>query len=553
MTIYKNSNTQSAIDSVEFMPVPEGNSTFLHLKSGSDIDGVKQWLTLIGQQVLAQANTDTQTVLVTRGDKSQEDILSSFKATGEQLKEPETKRKVNMWALRGWGSIIGQPMQLISGILQKGPPDMATIGFSVSNMAANITNVIFGAEKRTDPHHLRFIKEKVNTLLTPYLPEGTELPDPSEKRAGLRKEPEEPKSVGQKFHDFMQAHSVVFGDIFLRYIGSISLAFSLKKPDPLTGKPSYGHWKKGFGQLFDGEFKTAYDTLKNTDKATHYAGLMYLGGKMLSLTSEVKDPYDTKKKHTWLDTAREKFVFPISSVIEAGAAGLITLDRFNLITLNVKTDEKTGKAIIDENTGKPIPIERKMSVKRFVDDLEKQGKQVPKWLGEINTKLEAASKLNKGEAGRWLARDWIGGVGGIFLTAGLVMRFFAPFAVKQVNMDEVDAHVADSLALIPNDKLPQATAEAAAFLTEHFKDKKLEFSKVYTQLRSDLYKYHHIAMPTAEGGMGHSAEAQIAEPEQEAKKFAKPELQKTDITTLPRPGSFQEIANASSGMALSRT
>ncbi len=575
MAIYKNTNQNSAITSVEFTPVPKGNSTFLHLKAGADVQGVKQWLADIGQQITAETPIGNESVLVTRGDKTQADIIKSLKEHDGNLKlPPEAKKGVNLWKARGILSMIGHPMQLISGAMAKGGMDTATIGFASLNLMANLTNIAFGAEKKTDPHHLHFIKEKVNTLLTPYVPEGTKLPDPNT-LAPTRTEPEKPKTTWQKFHGFMKGHSVMLGEIGLRYIGGLSLIFSIVKLKKVDGKTkqSVAHWAEGAGKLANGEFKAAWNAVKNPDTFTRIAGTGWIMGKNIAFLSKVPDPYDPDKPKPGstkdkINKFREKHTFKISTFTEALGASTMAYDRFfrRTITIPEKITQKEVKTVL----GDVVKIPHKSSrLWNFVPE------HLPNWK-IIPEKLPSFNFLPKGFFKKWAANeqpligehipnmklrgmklrgvpipDFIGGIGASLFALAFVMRFKAPFGVRQVNMDEVDAHVADALAKVPADKLPQAVAETSAYLVTHFKDKKLEFGKVYTQLADDLYHYHNIALPDSVGISDRSS--QIADVASEpGKTFAKPELKKVDPASMPRMGSFQDRTAATQGETLQR-
>jgi hypothetical protein len=135
--------------------------------------------------------------------------------------------------------------------------------------------------------------------------------------------------------------------------------------------------------------------------------------------------------------------------------------------------------------------------------------------------------------------DFIGGLGGIIFAIGYTIRFFAPLGTREVNMDEVNAHATDALSKVPQDKLPQAMADSAAFLADHFKDKGLKFGTAYTKLADDLYRYHNIAMPSADGGIGTIA------------KEASPDAAKSDPAAMPPlPATYQDRASARTGAAM---
>jgi hypothetical protein len=154
----------------------------------------------------------------------------------------------------------------------------------------------------------------------------------------------------------------------------------------------------------------------------------------------------------------------------------------------------------------------------------------------------------KQKAGQFTKRDWLGGIGGLLFTGGLIIRIFAPFGVKKVDMDEVEAHASDSLAMVPPEKLRQAVADTAAYLTHHFRGNKVEFGQVYADLTKDLKEFHHISLPAGTANTA-IAETRASEPAEAATAFAKPEMRKSGITSLPRPGSFQDLAVASEGVA----
>lgn len=234
----------------------------------------------------------------------------------------------------------------------------------------------------------------------------------------------------------------------------------------------------------------------NPDSFSGYTGAAYLAGKSIALFSKVPDPYDNTHKHSTIDTIREKYLFKLSSATEAVAAGLLAYNGL------------TQKKI-----------------------------------------------LSKGK----LVRDWPGGIGGMLFMSGLVIRMFAPFGTKELNMRELNAHITDSIAQVPIDKIPQATADTAAFLTEHFKDKKfrnqnVEFGKTYTELAADLYRYHNIALPGADGGVGNNVvNVDAAAPANDkVAAFARPEMKKPDLAAMPRPASFQDRTAATPEAAMQR-
>jgi hypothetical protein len=524
MAIYQNSSQKSALDSVEFSTVKGDNATFYYLKPGADITAFKTWLEDQGIDVQAQSAMGNRTVLFTRDDKSDDAILSALKERGDILKEHVEKKKINMWKIRGLGSTIGQPMQLISGFLSKGL-DIATIGFAISNMAANLINMFVGAQKEDDEHQLRFIKRHLNKKLEPLLKKDNTLINVDDDRSAKYHKKE---TLGERAYNFVKRYSVTGGDIGLRFIGSISLAFPIVHQTEKTTKEgkkvislSFAHWKDAFKAATQGEFKSAYNIVKNSkDKATYLGGMLYIIGKTISLASKVEDPYNKEQKHSWVDTLREKVAFRLSSVIEATAAGIIALDRFNLIAINK-----------DANGVHKLRTLEYDKMAKMLKDL-KLVKETPKWLLE--------------RAGKATSRDWLGGVGASMFTLGLLIRIFAPFGVREVDMTELYAHTTDTLAMVPPKKLPQAVSDAAAQIADHFKGKGTTFGQVYAQLTADLKKYHKITLPdTIETN---KSIAEEVAPEA-TKSFAKPDMQKQGVLGIPRPDSFQELAAATKGTA----
>jgi hypothetical protein len=503
MAIYRNTSLDSPIACVEFSPVSDGNSTFFKLKPGADAQAVKRWLTTdLGQQIEAEAPSGNQTYLVTRGDKTKEEIAKGLKDHGVQLIEPEPpKAQFKPWIWRGNISIAGQGLQLASGLMAakltddakargikkaiqsvnptdfvKKGMDAPVVTFAVSNLLANFVNIIFGAQKSPDTHQLNYLKKTTNQIITPYLPSdgSATLPGIHEQRATLRSDPPAPRTIGQKVYDFMKRNSVTVGEIGLRYFGAFSLAFPVE------------NWKKSASKIGQGAIKEGFKEAFNKDKFSGWTGVAYLAGKSIALFSKVPDPYNEKHKHTWVDTVREKYLFRVSSGTEAVAAGLLAYN------------------------------------------------------GLTQKKIFYKDKLQ--------SRDWPGGIGGLLFMSGLVIRMFAPFGTRELNHKELTAHITDGLAQVPVDKLPQATAAAAAFLTDHFKDKKAEFGKIYTELATDLYRYHNIAMPgVVEAGTSPVLQASAAQPEpaQQQEGFARPELKKLNMAPVPR--SFQDMAAANDG------
>lgn len=457
MSAYNNLRQDSPIATVEFSPVQQGNFSFFHLRQTGAQDDVKRWLTEnLGQQIVAETKLHNEQILVVRGGLTQDEILQRLGSRGENFTHPDKERAINAWKWRGNLSMVGQFLQLASSVLTLKPKqntpassfkisdydkgkgiDVPTATFALSNIAANTTNIAFGAEKSRDPHHLRYMKEEFNKRLLKFLPENQAAPSINENRAPLRDDKRHvPKTTGERTHDFMSRHSVSFGEIGLRYFGAINLAFPFRK------------WKAGAQELMAGDPKKALKTAYNSeDKFTARAGVAYILGKAIALFSKVPDPYNPKP-HTWVDTVREKVTFRLSTATEFVAACIIAADRFT---------------------------------KRRI--------KMPDWK-ILPQKLRGS-----------VQRDYVGGVGGALFAAAFIIRFFAKFGVKEMNMDDLNAHITEGLSRVPRDKLPQALADTAAFIEAHFdkehKDKAQGFGYIFTHLANDLYRYHNIALPGA--------------------------------------------------------
>lgn len=429
MAIYENLQKNSPLTAVEFTPVSDGNFSFFYIDSPVKRNAIREWLTSpgIGQEIMAETSINGRPVLVTHGDKTQEDIMRLLEEQGDKLVLSKQKQTIDAWKIRSSMSVAGQSLQMLSAWRQLRPDaqgnlarqgiDGPTMLFAVLNMTANIIGYVFGSQKTEDKNQLSYLKEQFNHKLDSHVADGSELPKANERRSALHLEPEREKTAGEKFQGFLQRNSVTVGEIGLRYAAALALTFPLKTLRPALNK------------MMAGEIREAIQIGRNPDKLKFYAGAGYLLGKTMGLFSKVKDPYDNKP-HTALDTVREEVLFKADSVIEAMCGTAIALNGF--------------KQKIDIG-GKPVT-------------------------------------------------DYAGGVGGLLFAAGYAVRLFAKFGEKQMNMDELQAHISDSLAKVPPEELPQLIAECAATLKEHFKDKPLEFGQVYTQIMTDMYRYHHIAL-----------------------------------------------------------
>ena len=454
MAVYKNTNTSSPLASVEFTPVSDGNFTFFHARAGADIEAFKAWITSaeMGQNVVAQTVVSGETVFITHGDTPKDAMLKQLETKGEQLSLQAHKKPFNWWALRGGLSIAGQTLHFASALLgveqlkaghaQLDPKNahfnpklkegmyvrkafQTDIGvFAVLNQTANLANILYGGQEENAENRLHAVKGEINGTLADHLAAVDNPINVLEKRSDLRKDPEGPQTAMQKADEFTRKYSVRFFEIGLRVVGTMALIVPWK------------NIPKGLNALKKGQMAEAWKVSKNPDKNYFNAGMLYMGGKIMSFCAKVPDPYDDKP-HTLLDTVREKYLFRLGTAMEAWAGGTMAHNAF--------TNKKWGFSDPNRPDIKPN-------------------------------------------------MDYLSGVGGSLFVMGFGARFFAPYGKRQVDMEEVYAHAADTLAKTPPEKLPQLMADTAATLKEHFKDKQVDFSEIYTKMMTDMYRYHHVAL-----------------------------------------------------------
>lgn len=420
--LYVNAQKSTAmIHAVEFARAGDENLTFYKISSLSSAEEAKKWLKDKGlaEEFLGQTELNNDTTLVVRTPLNSQAQLAALKSEGVNLHHPTPEEKrVSLWGLRGGLSMVGQTLQLTSSYLKPDGIDGATATFAVSNILANISNMIFGSQKSADPHRLHFLKSTINQNLTEDYGVG-DLPAPEEKRSQQRPQP--PKSL----FDTLRGYSVTIGEVGLRMFGAFAMAFPVK------------NWKPAFQELKQGNFgKTLSTAFNSKDSATGKVGLAYLTGKTIALFSKTPDPYNPEKATT-LNRIRENVLFKLSSIIELGAAGYLSYDRFKNKKVNLK---KIG--------GKDIEIP-----------------------------------------------DYFGGIGGTIFTGAFGIRYFAPFGEREVDMGELKAHVSDAIAQVPQEKRSEAMVKIVGDLVDHFGEKKVSFGQLYADIAADLQKQHNITLP----------------------------------------------------------
>ncbi|MFW0777383.1 MAG: hypothetical protein ACN2B6_06660 [Rickettsiales bacterium] len=378
---------------------------------------MRSWITSenFGQEVIAETTVDGRPVLITHGDKTQQQVMGLLKENGNKfgIEKKAVGFKDIAWPTRSILGFSGQGLQFIASIVGN-KVNSGLLLFSLSNITANTMGLVFGAQRTEDKNRLRFLKEQFNDSLGPHVAPGETLPDVTSKRSALHEEKEQ-LGPRQQFGAFLRRNSVTIGEIGLRYIGAFGLIF------PFT------QWKTAGKYVAQGAFKEAYLEGRNTLPWVRRAGITSMIGKTVALTSKAEDPYDPKPKGA-IEQFREKVAFKLGGNIEAAAFGVFTVDAF-----------KRGT-----ETHHPA--------------------------------------------------QFLSGSGGAMFTTAYLIRNWAKFGVKETNMEELYAHVTDSLAKVTPEELPQLMADTAASMKEHFKDKPMDFGKVFTQLMSDMYRYHHIAL-----------------------------------------------------------
>jgi hypothetical protein len=323
MTHYRTHHPAATVRSVEFTGNAPSDVMLLMIKPENDAAPMRQLLSNPDlKRIISETVTPQGTLIVSRGAQSQQQMLQLLAAHNEVLEAQREQKKFNPWKWRGYSSFLGQSLQLVSGF-KSGADRSALVGFASLNLVANVINIMFGAQEKEDPHQLRHLKTTLNQQLAPYV-NATALPNPEDKLADTYVDKAAPKkSMGSKAYDLTSKYSVSFGEIFLRTLGSVSLAF------PIT------QWSAAFKTLK--ETKSAsqtYGALRNSNPVTYGVGLLMLLGKFTSFASKEPDPFNPKPMGV-IDVFREKIAFRLSSIIEGGAATWMAHDCFKNRTIHI--------------------------------------------------------------------------------------------------------------------------------------------------------------------------------------------------------------------------
>lgn len=369
----------------------------------------------LAQELVATTSVSGKPILVMRGQPSPFMVLDVLRIHGEQLDPVSSKKGMDPWKVRSLLGFSGQSLQLISSFLRPTKRlDTSIFVFAATNLAANTINMIYDhGQLVDDPHQLHFLKQRINRELAPHLRAGEAPIAIEEKRAPLR-ESDEPRAPLDTAKVFLKRHSVAVGELGLRYLGAIGLAFPARWWKEI---PKAGLWAK-------------------RDPSTYrvYSGLSSVLGKTVALSAQIPDPYNPKPE-TWIDHIRERWSFL--------AGGLIEVTSFSALAYSCFF---------------------KTSHNNYNQGIEVFGRRYP---------------------------DILGGVGATLFVLGYIVRSWAKFGERKVDMNELYAHASDTLAATPPEKLPELLANTSASLSEHFDHSDdLSFSIIYSNLLSDLTRYH---------------------------------------------------------------
>jgi hypothetical protein len=205
-----------------------------------------------------------------------------------------------------------------------------------------------------------------------------------------------------------------------------------------------------FGMAFPAsDWKAAMSEgrLPMTNKASPvrtFTGLASILGKTVATTAKVPDPYNPAP-HSKLDEIREKYSFLGGGLIEAGAFSALAYDAYT----------------------NSSPVMR-------------------------NGTLDTSRSIKFG--GKY-HRDWLSATGAALFVGGYIVRSWAKYGERRVDMHEVYAHASDAIALLPQEQIPQAIADVSAYLANHFKGKTdPKFGEIYNKISDDLSVEHHITL-----------------------------------------------------------
>lgn len=430
MTVYRNHKADSPITSVEFTPVSDGNFCFITLKSPHHKEAIRQWL--------ASESIDQEIVAESKLGDQHVLVTHGDRNQAEMLQlfadhGDALTPVAKKKTVNLW--VVRGSLSMVGQVMQ------LISGFLVKGPPDGPTITFAISNITANFSNMAFGAQKSEDLHRMRFLKRKINHDLAPHLAGGDALP----GIDEHRADLRKPPEETYGisdkslDAMERHsvrLGEIGLRFfgSLAMAFPVA------NWKKGAQTLSQSGMKTAYQVAKNPDTWTRRAGLAYVAGKLLGIAAKTPDPYNPKP-HTWLDNIREKYLFRSSTVVEAVAASAIAYDRFSNRKIKIPDRGFVPKSI--RGTTQP---------------------------------------------------DFIGGIGGLLFVAAFAARFFAKFGVRAVDMEELEAHIADSIAKTPPEKLPQLMAETASTVKENLKDTDVSYGEIFTQMMTDLYRYHHIAL-----------------------------------------------------------
>lgn len=435
MTVYKNSNEDSILASLDFDD--NHKAGFFFVKNEVDVEVAKTLLKNAEQTIVAQSYVKGRTVIITQGEDDKAALFTKLAAEGGGNFEPVQPEKptflqflrTNGWKIRGGSSVVGQSMTLFSAFnaVSKADADAGRLNpkfdpsigaFATLNLAANFINYVFGGQKEEDVKGLEKFDGIIADEINHYLPSEAEQVSPDEVRKLSYMDEKElaEHNKSRSAAGILRHNSVRIGEVGLRTLGSLCMVFNYKKVLP------------GLKKLGAGELKEAFLTAKVEDKNTFLAGCGMVAGKAMGLLATTYDPNNPPKTYT--DEIRQKVLWTTSSFTEMVAQSFVVFDRAK------------------------------------------------------NKRLVLGGKAHQ---------DMTGIVGNALLTVPpYPVRLVLPYGEKVLDVDEVQARLLDELHLIPKDKIPQVAARVTARMVEHMGNKSPSFSALYKEVLHKLHEFHKV-------------------------------------------------------------
>lgn len=464
MAVYDNNNADSVFTSIEFSD--SGNIAVFRLRHELDIAAAKQILSDNHQTILAQADIEGDPILVIKPTESKDALLDNLsRSTGEAFALHQQKSRGSLdfieakgWKMRSFTSVTAQILQIGASLLPwfgwgkadaveqgvKQPGDKAALlGFSLSNLGANLIIYLFGSEKKEDTLGFKRANDRIESEINRFLPDQDKLALPPDKSPGnLLKTrymtPEElEKSKPNPLREALGNHSVLIGEIGLRVLGTFAMICS---PDK---------WKKGIETFFStGSIGKAYDISKVKDDVTRNSAFVIMFGKIIGIFAQAKDKLDPPK--SWKEKFSQEAAWTGSSIVEfMGTMPLLA----NAVA--------NKKAIIGGNF-----------------DKNEKGQTIYKGGGTvIMDPLSIAAQ--------------------VFNASAYPVKIGLPKAEKEFDFREIQARHLTGLVKLQQhgqqDKIPEVLARITSDIIEQM-GTKASFANLYAETVDKLEKYHGISL-----------------------------------------------------------